>query len=186
MALRGALKRLLPSLAHVFVALAATAAPAAAQSPLLKPELKGIDFLRGHWSTPSHGKVQDTGGSSAGDVDFTVEAGGSVLLRKDHVRLYNAAGDHTGDFDILMTIYAERGAVRADYADGDHIIHYTTAKIDPGRSVSFETAVSNGEPTFKLTYTLTRPSTLDIAFKAAPPGTTNFQPVATGSAVKDR
>jgi hypothetical protein len=104
------------------------ASTAAAQTPtlkggLLKGDMQGLDFLVGHWSTPTQGKVAETGGSSAGESTFTPEVGGAVLLRKDHVSLYDAAGKPTGGFDIMMMIYPEAGGIHADYADGAHIIH---------------------------------------------------------------
>ena len=117
-----------------------SATAASAQTPTLKPALQGLGFLVGRWSTPMHGTVAETGGSSTGQMTFTPEVGGSVLLRKDHVNLYNASGKPTGGFvDIMMMIYPEAGGIHADYADGDHVIHYTSATVDPGRAVTFVT-----------------------------------------------
>lgn len=163
--------------------LAATSA--AAQAPTLKPALQGIGFLVGRWSTPTRGKVADTGGGSTGEIAFTPEAGGAALLRRDHVQLYDASGKATGGFDILMMIYAEAGAIHADYADGEHVIHYTSAAVDPGRAVTFTSASSPSAPTFKLSYALTRPDRIDIAFGMTPPGG-GFHPIATGFAIRDR
>ena len=73
--------------ATFMVAALLVASPAAAQTPGLKGGLQGLEFLIGHWSTPTQGKVAETGGSSAGESTFTPEVGGTVLLRKDHVRL---------------------------------------------------------------------------------------------------
>jgi hypothetical protein len=162
------------------------ASTASAQTPSLKGGLQGLDFLVGHWSTPTQGKVADTGGSSTGESNFTPEVGGSVLLRKDHVSLYDAAGKPTGGFDIMMMIYPEAGGIHADYADGDHIIHYTSASVDPGRAVTFFSTPSPTAPTFKLSYVLSKPKVIDIDFSMAPPGGTDFHPIATGSATKDR
>ncbi len=159
---------------------------ASAQTPSLKGGLEGLDFLVGHWSTPTHGKVADTGGSSTGESVFTPEVGGSVLLRRDHVSLYDAAGKPTGAFDIMMMIYPEAGGIHADYADGDHIIHYMSASVTPGKAVTFVSASSPTTPTFKLSYVLSKPKVIDIDFSMAPPGSTDFHPIATGSATKDR
>ncbi len=109
-----------------------------------------------------------------------------MLLRKDHVSLYDAAGKPTGGFDIMMMIYPEAGGIHADYADGDHIIHYTSASVDPGRAVTFFSTPSPTAPTFKLSYVLSKPKVIDIDFSMAPPGGTDFHPIATGSATKDR
>jgi hypothetical protein len=162
------------------------ASTASAQTPSLKGGLQGLDFLVGHWSTPMRGKVADTGGSSAGESVFTPEVNGTVLLRKDHVSLYDAAGKPTGGFDIMMMIYAEAGGIHADYSDGDHVIHYTSASVDPGHAVTFVSAASPTTPTFKLSYVLSKPKVIDIDFSMAPPGGTDFHPIATGSATKDR
>lgn len=169
---------------HLALALAGllAATGASAQAPGLKPGLQGLQFLVGRWSTPTRGRVADTGGASAGEISFSPEANGAVLLRRDHVRLYDAKGARTGDFDILMMIYPEAGALRADYADGDHVIHYASARVDPGRAVTFDTAPTPGAPAFRLTYTLTAPKMLSIAFSMASPGSGGFHPIATGSA----
>jgi hypothetical protein len=171
--------------ALVFSALL-VASTASAQTSSLKGGLQGIDFLVGHWSTPTRGKVADTGGGSSGESNFTPEVGGSVLLRKDHVSLYDAAGKPSGGFDIMMMIYPEAGGIHADYADGDHIIHYTSATVTPGQAVTFVSAPSPTTPTFKLSYVLSKPKVIDIDFSMAAPGSTDFHPIATGSATKDR
>jgi hypothetical protein len=163
----------------------AMAGAASAQAPVLKPGLEGLGFLVGHWSTATPGKVADTGGRSAGEVSFTPEVGGAVLLRRDHVRLYDAAGEPAGGFGIMMMIYPEAGGIHADYADGDHVIHYTSATVSPGRAVTFVSAASPTAPTFRLSYVLSHPGVMDIDFSMAPPGTTDFHPIATGSATKD-
>ena len=85
----------------------------------------------------------------------------------------------------MMMIYAEADGVHADYADGSHIIHYTSASITPGNAVTFVTTSSPTTPTFKLSYVLSRPDVVDIAFSMALPGSTQFRPLATGSATKD-
>jgi hypothetical protein len=176
----------LSMLAGLLLATSASAQTPSAQRPALAPGLEGLTFLVGHWSTPTRGKVAETGGASSGEVDFTPEAGGAVLLRKDHVRLYDAGGKPAGGFDIIMMIYPEAGAIHADYADGDHIIHYVSAKVDAGRAVTFTSAASPTAPTFRLSYVLTKPRTIDIAFSMAPPGSADFHAIATGSATKDR
>ena len=50
--------------------------------------------------------------------------------------------------------------------------------------MTFDTAPTPGAPAFRLSYTLSRPKTLAIAFSMAPPGGADFHPIATGSAVK--
>jgi len=151
----------------------------AAYAAPLKPALAGLNFLVGTW-TSGEGKVAETGGSSQGLSRMTAEAGGAVLLRRDHVALFDKAGKPAGTFEILMTIYADAGAVRADYFDGDHIINYTSAAIVPGKSVTFTSAAAPGAPTFRLIYTKVGQD-LVISFAMAPPGQASFHPIADGT-----
>ena len=177
------MKPVIPILAGLLVASAAPAQPPA--SAELKPALQGLGFLVGHWSTPTRGKMAG-GGSSTGEISFTVEAGGAALLRKEHDSFYDAAGKATGTTDVVMMIYPQAGTLHADYVDGDHVAHYSSTNVDPGRAVTFTTASIAAAPTFRLTYTLTAPGVVDIAFAMAPPGSSDFHPIATGSATRDR
>jgi hypothetical protein len=160
------------------------ATSAEARTAGLQPELAGIGFLLGHWTSLDRGKVAETGGTSTGVVSFTSEVGGSVVLRKDHVNLYDRSGKKKGSFDILMMIYPEAGTLHADYSDGQHIIHYTSADVSAGHSVSFTSASSPQAPTFKLVFSLDDPKTLNIDFSMAPPRSDEFHPIATGKARK--
>jgi hypothetical protein len=80
-----------------------------------------------------------------------------------------------------MLIYPEAGTLHADYSDGDHIIHYTSAVVVAGKSVAFTSALAPGTPTFRLTYELTDAGALAIRFEMAPPGQTTFHPIADGT-----
>ncbi len=159
----------------------AIAAPAPAQAP--GPQLAGLAFLVGDW-VAGRGQVADTGGTSTGRSTITLEVGGNVLLRRDHTDLFSAAGKSTGGFDQIMMIYPEGNTICADYSDGTHVIHYRTADVAPGRSVTFTSASQPNAPTFRLRYDLTDPRTLTVAFQMAPPGSSTFQPIATGKISK--
>jgi hypothetical protein len=152
---------------------------AAMAQPALQPPLAGLAFLLGHW-TGADGKVADTGGTSRGRSTMTAEAGGAVLLRRDHTDLFDAGGKPSGNFDLLMTVYAENGAIHGDYADGTHIIHYVSADIKPHQSVVFTSAPAAGHPVFRLEYDRTAPERLSVTFSMQPPGQTAFRPIATG------
>ena len=166
-------------------ALAFVAQTASAQSPRLKPELAGLGFLVGQWSS-GRGQVAETGGTSTGSSSIEPVANGAALLRRDHTNLFDATGNPTGGFDQIMIIYVEDGTLHADYLDGSHVIHYTSAVVVPGKSVTFASAAQPGVPVFKLGYTLATPAMLSISFSMAPPGSTGFHPIATGTLTKDR
>jgi len=157
----------------------ALALPAAAAPPPLAPSLAPIGFLIGKW-TGDDGKVADTGGTSGGTSVFTPEVGGAVLIRRDHTELWDAQGKPSGGFDQIMMIYPEGGTLHADYSDGQHIIHYTDAKIVPGRSVVFTSSRAPGAPRFRLSYEVTGPQIVAIDFAMAPPGLDAFQAIAVG------
>jgi hypothetical protein len=155
------------------------ASPAAAGSPALQPELAGLSFLVGHWSG-GKGTVADTGGSATGTSSFTIEANGVVLLRRDHTELSDAKGVPAGAFDQIMMIYADAGQIHADYVGGGHLIHYVSAIVQPGRSVTFASAPHSGAPVFTLAYERQASRTVAVTFSIKPPGSPTSHPIATG------
>jgi len=150
----------------------------AAAQPELETDLSGLGFMLGHWSS-GRGQVADTGGTSTGSSVIEPVVGGAALLRRDHTDLFDASGKPTGGFDQVMLIYPEGGVIHADYLDGSHVIHYTSAVIDPGKSVTF--AADGPGPAFRLTYSSAGPANLDVAFSMAAPGSRDFHPIATGT-----
>jgi hypothetical protein len=151
----------------------------AAEALPLKPALAPIGFLVGSWNA-GEGKVVETGGTTRGNSVITVEAGGGVLLRRDRTELFDAKARPSGSIDQIMIIYAEGGNLCADYSDGEHVIHYTKTQVVPGRSVTFLTAGAPVAPQFKLAYELTSPTEMSVRFSIAPPGQTEFHPIAVG------
>lgn len=164
----------------VALALVALAGVARAEPPRLAPGLAGVGFLIGHWSD-GKGAVSDTGGTSTGTSTITAEAGGAVLLRRDHTSLFDASGKPAGGFDQIMMIYPEAGTLHADYSDGQHVIHYTSAEVHDGRSVTFSSPGAAGVPAYRLAYDLTGPGALTVSFSMRPPGAPAFRPIATGT-----
>jgi hypothetical protein len=148
-------------------------------TPQLAPGLADLSFLIGSWSSGA-GTVADTGGTSRGSSVVTIEANGGALLRRDHTDLYAADGKPSGNFDQIMLIYGDAGAIHADYSDGDHVIHYTKAVIVRGTSAVFTTAAPAGAPNFRLSYALSG-VVLAVRFEMAPPGTDAFHLIASGT-----
>lgn len=159
------------------LSLLASSMPSQAVSPV--GALASLDFLVGTWQA-DEGQVMDTGGTSKGVSAITAELGGTVLLRRDHTDLFDKAGAPSGGFDQLMTIYAESAGIRADYLDGEHVIHYVSADVTPGQAVTFTSAPGAG-PVFRLSYRLESPTTLKVTFGMIPPGQTELHPIATGT-----
>jgi hypothetical protein len=155
----------------------------AAPAKKLGPELEPLGFLVGNW-TAGQGTVADPGGTAGGRSAFSIEAGGGVLLRRDHTPLKGPDGKRAGGLDQVMLIYPEGGMLKADYSDGSHVIHYVSADVTPGRSVVFRTAAQPGAPSFRLTYEAAPGDRLAVKFEMAAPGATAFQPVAEGEMVR--
>jgi hypothetical protein len=161
------------------------ASSVSAGAPPLNAELRGIGFLVGRWDSGS-GNVADTGGTSTGFSVVTVEANGAALLRRDHTDLFDAAKKPSGGFDQIMLVYPENGTLHADYSDGQHVIHYTSATVVAGQSVTFSSVAQPGTPAFRLTYEFHAPNILTVNFAMATPGQTVFQPIASGTLKKNR
>ena len=160
------------------------ATPAMAQTAL-KPALAPLSFLVGNWDS-GEGKVADTGGTSKGGSVMSVESDGTAIPRRDHTETFDKAGKPAGAFHQTMLIYPDGGAIHADYVDGEgHAIHYVSASVTAGKSVTFTSAAGQG-PQFRLTYELQSPKALAVTFGMTPPGATEFRPIATGTLKKKR
>ena len=158
------------------------AAPAHADMAL-KPALAPVAFLVGNWDS-GEGKVAETGGTSKGGSIISVESDGSALLRRDHTELFDKAGKPAGGFHQTMLIYPDGNTLKADYVDGEgHAIHYISADVVPGKSVTFRSGTGQG-PQFKLTYEMRAPDMLAVSFGMTPPGEGAFRPIATGTLKK--
>jgi len=161
----------------VFATALCCASAVFAQAPL-KPDLAGLGFLVGQWKS-NDGKVADTDGTSNGTSTISIEADGTALLRRDHTETFDAKGKSSSGFDQIMMIYFENGAVRADYVDGEgHVIHYASANVVAGKSVTFDSAPGAG-PAFRLVYELQAPATLAVSFGMTQSG--QFHPIASGT-----
>jgi hypothetical protein len=153
-------------------------ASSAKAEPNLSPELAPLAFMIGEWS--GGGKTEN-GGSAHGISSIQAIVSGGALLRRDHIELSNVDGKPAGSFDQIMLIYAEQGAIHADYLDGTHVIHYVRADIEPN-AVSFLSAEQSGKPVFRLIYSKTASATMHITFGMKPPGQSAFATIAEGDA----
>jgi hypothetical protein len=163
----------------IVLAATAVAVSAFSQAPA-KISIADLEFLVGRWGA-GVGVVAETGGTSKGSSVITIEANGMALLRRDHTDLFDKAGKPTGGFESLMLIYPEGDTWRAEYTDGQHVIHYREAQVVAGKSVTFLSAREAGAPIFRLRYDLATPAELNVDFGIAPPGAATFNPIASGS-----
>jgi hypothetical protein len=155
------------------------ATPAMAQTAL-KPALSPLAFLVGDWKSDD-GRVADTGGTSKGGSTISVQSDGWALLRQDHTELFDKEGKPAGGFHQTMVIYPDGGTIHADYVDGEgHAIHYVSAEVTPGKSVTF-TSTSGQGPIFRLSYELQGPGMVSVRFGMIPPGQSEFRPIAVGT-----
>lgn len=146
----------------------------------LKPPLQPLSFLLGEWRSDD-GKVAETGGTSKGGSRISAASDGWALLREDHTELFDKAGKQAGGFHQTMMIYPDQGGLHAEYVDGEgHAIHYVSAQVAAGKSVSFMSAAGQG-PQFRLSYELETPEVLKVTFGMIPPGQTEFRPIAAGT-----
>ncbi len=171
--------RLLTHVASAMIVLAA-ASPAFAASPPLSAEMQPLSFLVGHW-TATEGKAENDA-IARGVSSIEPAAGGTALLRRDRTDLFSVDGTPRTSFEQVMLIYPEGGALHADYFDGSHVIHYVSATVDPGKSVTFNTAATPGPPRFRLTYAAGGANLITVKFEMAPPGSAEFRTIASGEA----
>jgi hypothetical protein len=141
----------------MFTLLAVPALQALATPP--SQPFAGLAFLEGRWA----GEGAQAG--SVGEFSLAKALDGKVLLRKNLFCMPGADGKAVTHED-LMVIFAEVGALRADYFDNEgHVIHYSV-ESGPDRA----TFLSAGPgPRFRLTYLRTGADTLEVRFEMAMP-----------------
>ena len=116
---------------------------------------------------------EEESGKGTGWFSFTPDVQEQVLVRKNHAD-YPATVDRPAfSHDDLMIVYRDSSAkeLRAIYFDNEgHIIHYTVAVLEGGKTIQFLSEISPSRPGYRLTYTLMSRDTLTLTFEIAPPG----------------
>jgi hypothetical protein len=164
------------------IVLAAVLCATGAQAQTLPPLLADVAFLMGDWHGDGRSEKDHI---NHGTSSIHLIVGGNALLRKDHTDVTDKVGKKLESFDQIMLIYPEGGTLHADYLDGGHVIHYTRAGIEPGRSVAFHSDATATAPEFTLTYTKTGDHTLGVNFAMHPPGAAGIVVLATGTLKRD-
>jgi hypothetical protein len=145
-------------------------------APLPMPDWSAFEPLVGRW-------VADPSPDGAvGSFEFALDLQKRVLVRKN-VADYPKTKVHHED---LMVVYKGETLTRADYWDNEgHVIHYTVTLSDGGKKFSFISDAQTGAPRFRLSYSLTSPTAVAIAFEIAPPSSPNdFKPYIKATAHK--
>ncbi|MFY9528129.1 MAG: hypothetical protein WBC04_07040 [Candidatus Acidiferrales bacterium] len=141
---------------------------ASSQQPRAIPDWNAWKFLVGEWVSEGWGEP----GQGIGTFSFITDLQGRVLIRRDHTdypaNKFRAAVLH----DSFMVIYvdSETSLTRATYFDNEgHVIQYAVTISADGNTVTFLSDRLPSRPTFRLTYTNTRPGELELEFEIAAP-----------------
>jgi hypothetical protein len=132
--------------------------------------LASLRFLEGNW------RAIDTAPGESGTFAFTFGVQNHVLVRTNEAIYDATATAPAARHDDLMIVYAEKGAIKADYFDNEgHVIRYT-ARVDANR-VAFVSDPDPNGPRYRLTYSVANGGVLEGGFEIAPPGASEaFKP----------
>jgi len=146
-----------------------------AQADALSP----LRFLVGEW------EAIDRPAGEIGAFTFKVAVQDHVIVRTNEAVYAATAGRPASRHDDLMVIYAERGAIKAEYFDNEgHVIRYAVQPRDRNEVV-FVSEPNPGEPRYRLTYTSKTSGTLLGTFEIASPATPDtFKPYLSWKARK--
>jgi len=149
------------SLSSVAIVFAFVAAPAFAEQP---DPLSPLRFLIGAWDSVGHGKP----GEATGVATFAPALHGNAITRTSYADYPATDKRPASHHEDLMVIYANAGAIRADYFDTEgHVIRYAVRADEPNRATFTSDAVT-GEPRYRLTYVRAE-GQLNGSFEIAPP-----------------
>ena len=125
-----------------------------------------FDFLLGSWNGEGSGEP----GQGTGGFVFEVSLDGNLISRRSHSE-YPAVKDRPAvNHQDFMAVYAERAQVRADYFDNEgRVIHYTVSYAAESATVTFVSAIVEGQPRYRLVYRPLSKDRVEVAFEIAPP-----------------
>ena len=128
-------------------------------------QMDRVSFLLGTWQATGSGQP----GQGAGTATFSSDIQGHVMVRRSYAEYPAAEGRPASRHDDLMVIYMQEGVLRADFYDSEgHVIRYAvTTPAD--RQAIFVSDLVEGQPRYRLTYSL-EGSVLKGRFEIAPPG----------------
>ena len=142
-------------------------------------DLHALDFLLGDW------EAVDTPAGESGAFIFSPAVQERIIVRTSYAKYPAPDGQPAARHDDLMVIFAEGGALKADYFDSEqHVIHYVVQPRGP-RDVVFISEPKPSEPRYRLTYALGADGLLKGTFDTAPPGASDdFKPYLAWTARK--
>ncbi len=148
-----------PFLALALIGSLGAQAPAPSADPFT-----AVRFLEGEW----RGEGGGLPGQSTGAATFRFAVEGKALVRRSYADTAAANGRPASHHEDLMTLFAERGQLKALYLDNEgHVIRYDVASVPEG--VAFTSEPGAG-PRFRLTYLRKTETLATLRFEIAPPG----------------
>lgn len=127
--------------------------------------LAPVRFLIGEWKSAGEGKP----GEATGVATFAAALRGAIITRTSYADYPASATRPAYRHEDLMVIYADGGALRADYFDNErHTIRYAVSASEPNRATFLSDAVA-GQTRYRLIYVLEADGTLRGSFELAPP-----------------
>ena len=128
--------------------------------------MSAMRFLQGEWGSGEGGGVP--GKADAGACSFTPDLDGKLLVRRSFADYPASGGRPALHHEDRMVIYAENGALKADYWDSEgHVIHYG---VETAGDTAIFTSLPAPGPRFRLTYRKRSAVSLDLTFEIAAPG----------------
>ena len=126
--------------------------------------LAPVRFLAGKWSYVSSGKA----GEPTGSTTFSSSLGNKVMVRNGVAKYPAAAGRAAYTHEDMTVIYAQPGAIRADYYDNAGNVAKYTVSSPAANYVIFTSDKVKGQPRARLSYKKEANGTVTVYYEAAP------------------